>query len=156
MKKYWPLLCLTLVAAVASGALAWGSQKGWMSWMSYFMGFFLCQFALLKLFNLIQFADGFQMYDLIAKKSRIYALAYPLIELVLGLSYLAFFLPIATAILTILILGAGAVGVILALRKGLNVRCACMGTVLNVPLSTVTLTEDLGMVAMSVLLLIYT
>src|SRR6185369_63966 len=109
MKKYWPLLCLTLVAAVASGALAWGSQKGWMSWMSYFMGFFLCQFALLKLFNLIQFADGFQMYDLIAKKSRIYALAYPLIELVLGLSYLAFFLPIATAILTILILGAGAV-----------------------------------------------
>jgi hypothetical protein len=58
--------------------------------------------------------------------------------------------------LTILILGAGAVGVILALRKGLNVRCACMGTVLNVPLSTVTLTEDLGMVAMSVLLLIYT
>lgn len=119
------------------------------------MGFFLCQFALLKLFNPIQFADGFQMYDIIAKKSRIYALAYPLIELVLGLSYLAFFLPTATAILTILILGAGALGVILALMKSLNVKCACMGTILDVPLSTVTLTEDLGMVAMSILLLIY-
>src|SRR5271154_5161893 len=122
MKKYWPLVCLILVAAIAAGAIVWGREKGWMSWMSYFMGFFLCQFSLLKLFNPIQFADGFQMYDLIAKKSRIYALAYPLIELVLGLSYLAFFLPTATAILTILILGAGAVGVILALMKGLNVK----------------------------------
>jgi hypothetical protein len=155
MKKYWPLVCLILVAAASAGAIIWSSQKGWMSWMSYFMGFFLCQFALLKLFNPIQFADGFQMYDLIAKKSRIYALAYPFIELVLGLSYLAFFLTTATAILTILILGAGALGVILALMKGLDVRCACMGTVLDVPLSTVTLTEDLGMVAMSILLLIY-
>lgn len=155
MKKYWPLICLILVAGLAAGAIAWGSDKGWMSWMSYFMGFFLTQFALLKLFNPIQFADGFQMYDLLAKKSLIYALAYPLIELILGLSYLAFFLPITTAILTILILGFGAVGVIMALRKGLNVKCACMGTVLNVPLSTVTLTEDLGMVAMSILLLIY-
>jgi Methylamine utilisation protein MauE len=155
MKKYWPLICLILVAAIAAGAIVWGSQKNWMDWMSYFMGIFLCQFSLLKLFNPIQFADGFQKYDLIAKKSRVYALAYPLIELVLGLSYLAFFLPMATAIVTILILGAGAVGVILALRKGLDVRCACMGTVLDVPLSTVTLTEDLGMVAMSVLLLVY-
>lgn len=155
MKKYWPLVCLILVAAASAGAIVWGSEKGWMSWMSYFMGFFLCQFALLKLFNPIQFADGFQMYDIIAKKSRIYALAYPSIELVLGLSYLSFFLPTATAILTILILGAGALGVILALMRGLDVRCACMGTILKVPLSTVTLTEDLGMVAMSILLLLY-
>jgi|GEM_PF-4057107 len=70
MKKYWPLACLILVAAIAACALAFGSGKGW---MSYFMGFFLCQFALLKLFNPVQFADGFQMYDLIAGKSRAYA-----------------------------------------------------------------------------------
>jgi hypothetical protein len=152
MRKYWPLLCLILVAAVAAGAIDFGAKKGW---MSYFMGFFLCQFALLKLFNPIQFADGFQMYDLIAKNCRAYAFAYPLIELILGLSYLALFLPILTAILTIIILGAGAVSVIRALIKGLDVRCACMGTILDVPLSTVTLTEDLGMVAMAILLLIY-
>lgn len=150
MKKYWPLVCLILVALAAAIALTLSSGRGW---MTYFMGFFLTQFALLKLFNPIQFANGFQMYDLIAQKSRGYALAYPVIELLLGLSYLAFFLPAVTCILTIVILGIGAVGVILALKKGLDVRCACMGTILNVPLSTVTLTEDLGMVLMAILLL---
>ena len=152
MKRYWPLFCLILVAAIAAAALSMSVGR---NWMSFFMGFFLCQFALLKLFNPIQFADGFQMYDLIAKQSRIYALAYPLIELALGLSFLASFQLIAACIVTILILGVGAVGVVLALIRGLDVRCTCMGTILDVPLSTVTLTEDLGMVAMAILLLVY-
>lgn len=108
---------------------------------------------MLKLFHPQDFADGFQMYDLVAKKSRIYAYAYPLIELGLGLGYLAHIFPVLVYILTIIILGIGAVGVIKALIKGLNVRCACLGTVLDVPLSTVTLTEDLGMVAMAAILL---
>jgi len=150
MKKYWPLFCLILVAIIAAGAVESSSGKGW---MSYFMGFFLCQFALLKLFNPVKFADGFQMYDLIAQKSRTYAFAFPVIELVLGLSFLALYQTMAACIATIIIFGIGAVGVIRALMKGLNVRCACMGTILDVPLSTVTLTEDLGMIAMAVLLL---
>jgi hypothetical protein len=33
----------------------------------------------------------------------------------------------------------------------LDVRCACMGTILNVPLSTVTLTEDIGMGLMALI-----
>ncbi len=110
---------------------------------------------MLKLFNPIQFADGFQMYDLIAQKTRIYAYIYPVIELALGLSFLGFFLPVLTCIVTIIILGIGAVGVTIALMKGLDVRCACMGTVLDVPLSTVTLSEDILMIVMSLLLIIY-
>jgi hypothetical protein len=43
----------------------------------------------------------------------------------------------------------GSLGVINALRKGLDLECACMGTVLKVPLSTVALIEDLGMAAMA-------
>ena len=50
---------------------------------------------------------------------------------------------------TIVVMGFGALGVIRALRRNLDVECACMGTVLKVPLSTVALTEDLGMVAMA-------
>ena len=42
-----------------------------------------------------------------------------------------------------------ALGVISALRRGLDVNCACMGTVLKVPLSTVALTENVGMGAMA-------
>jgi hypothetical protein len=43
----------------------------------------------------------------------------------------------------------GALGVIRALTKGMNVSCACLGTVLKVPLSTVALVEDLGMAGMA-------
>lgn len=150
MIKYWPLVCLILIAVLASGAVAWGMGKGW---MSYFMGFFLCQFAFLKLIRPMQFADGFQMYDLVAEKSRAYALFYPLIELALGLAFLTMKFPIAASIATILVLGVGAAGVIRALIKGLDVRCACMGTVIDVPLSTVTLVENIGMIAMSILML---
>jgi hypothetical protein len=147
IKRYWPLLALVMVAALAAAAL--GGQKDLPAWMHYFMGFFLCQFAMLKLFHPAGFAEGFQMYDLVAKKYRIYAYLYPFIELALGLAYLSFSTPILTYILTIVIMGLGAIGVIGALRRGLDIRCACMGTVLDVPLSTVTLTEDIAMVAMA-------
>ncbi len=141
--RYWPLFALIIVAALGAAALT--SQKGVLTWMHYFMGFFLCQFAMLKLFHPSGFADGFQMYDLIAKKSRLYAYLYPVIELGLGLAYLSFIYPILTYIVTILLMGVGTFGVIKALRSGLDVRCACMGTVLDVPLSTVTLSEDIAM-----------
>lgn len=150
MMRYWPLICLILIAALAATAL---SGNIGMRWMHYFMGFFLCQFAMLKLFRPEGFADGFQMYDLIGSRVRLYAYIYPLIELGLGLGYLSFFAPFWVYWITVLVLGVGAIGVILALLKGLNVRCVCMGTILDVPLSTVTLTEDLVMVAMALFLL---
>lgn len=151
--RYWPLVCLILVAALAAFALTYGLQKSSHQWMHFFMGFFFCQFALLKLFHPADFAEGFQMYDLLAKKVALYAYIYPFLELGLGLAYLSFFYPMFTYSLTILLMAVGAVGVIKALRKGLDVRCACMGTVLDVPLSTVTLTEDIGMGLMALSLL---
>jgi hypothetical protein len=148
--KYWPLFCLLVIATLAATALYWNIGMGW---MHYFMGFFLCQFAMLKLFRPKGFADGFQMYDLIGSRVRLYAYIYPLIELGLGLGYLSFFAPFWIYWITVIVLGIGAIGVILALIKGLNIRCVCMGTVLDVPLSTVTLIEDLVMVAMAGILL---
>lgn len=144
--RYWPLIALILVAAAGATAL---TLNGLVNWMHYFMGLFLCQFAMLKLFHPSSFAEGFQKYDLVAKKFRVYAYVYPFIELILGLAYLSFSAPILTYILTIIVMGVGAVGVIGALRRGLDIRCACMGTVLDVPLSTVTLTEDIAMIAMA-------
>ena len=148
MKKigqYWPLFSLILVAALGAIALVMGTEKGSWAWMHYFMGFFLCQFAMLKLFHPLDFAEGFQMYDLVAKKFRLYAYLYPVLELALGLAYLSFSWLFATYLITILVMGIGAIGVVRALKQGLDVRCACMGTVLDVPLSTVTLSEDILM-----------
>lgn len=153
MKKYWPLFALILVSAMAASALGYGAQLGLFAQSHYFMGFFFCQFAMLKFFQPATFAEGFQKYDLVAKKFPVYAYLYPLIELGLGLSYLAFIYPTLVYIVTVLVMCIGATGVIRALKAGLDVRCACMGTVLEVPLSTVTLVEDIGMGLMALWML---
>jgi hypothetical protein len=147
IKDYWPLIALIAVSAAAAFTINSGS--GLMRWMHYFMGIFLCNFALLKLFSPQKFADGFQMYDLLAKKSRLYATIYPFLELALGLGYLSFRMNEAVYISSIILFGFSGIGVILSLRKGLKVNCACMGNILQVPLSTVTLTEDIAMVVMA-------
>ncbi|MBB3062240.1 MauE/DoxX family redox-associated membrane protein [Microbulbifer rhizosphaerae] len=149
---YWPLFSLILVSLLAGVAIAVSTRGDMIAGMHYAMGFFLCVFALLKLFHPTAFADGFEMYDLLAKRSRLYGYLYPVIELILGLGFLSMLFPQVVYAATILILGFGAIGVISALRRGLDINCPCMGSILDVPLSTVTLTEDLGMVVMAIIM----
>lgn len=153
--RYRPLWVLVLIAALGAFALMRGIQQDLFIWMHFFMGLLLCQFAMLKLFHPSNFADGFQKYDLIAKRFRGYATAYPYIELGLGLAYLSFIYITTTYLITIIVMGVSAIGVIRALKRGLDVRCACMGTILDVPLSTVTLSEDIGMGIMAILMLLF-
>jgi hypothetical protein len=154
---YIPLMvivALTLLSACAKQA-AYGGGWNWMTWMHDFMGFFLVVFSMFKFFNMEGFADGFQMYDLLAKPFRPYAYVYPFIELGLGLGYLAHWQPAVIYTATIVVMVFGSLGVINALRKDLDLECACMGTVLSVPLSTVALIEDLGMAAMAGAMLLF-
>ena len=104
---------------------------------------------MLKLFDLPGFADGFQMYDLLAQRTRTYALLYPFLELALALGWLSRWRQDLVCAATIIVMLFGAAGVFLALRRGLDVNCACLGTSLNVPLSTVALFENLGMAVMA-------
>ncbi len=155
VRKYIPLFIVVALAALGAGALQFPLDTADAhTWMHSFMGLFLLNFAMLKLFDLEGFADGFQMYDLLAKRVRPYALAYPFIELTLGLAYLAHILPAATYAVTVVVMLFGATGVFKALREGLDVNCACMGTSLNVPLSTVAIIEDVGMAAMAAAMLL--
>lgn len=153
IKRYLPLVVLVSISLLASFALAYGVNNFSLA-VHFFMGFFLCQFAMLKLFDLPSFAEGFQMYDLLAKRCKAYGYVYPFIELILGLLYFSFAFSFATNLCTIVVMGVGVISVIKALREGLDVRCACMGTNLNVPLSTVTLFEDITMIAMAAYMLI--
>jgi hypothetical protein len=154
LADYLPLIVI-LVLTMAAATARVASDDLWhaMDWMHDFMGLFLVVFSMFKFFDLRGFADGFQMYDLLAKPFRPYAYVYPFIELGLGLAYLARWQPVVTYNVTIAVMLWGAAGVLVALKKGLDINCACMGTVLKVPLSTVALVEDLGMAAMAVAML---
>ncbi len=148
-RNYLPLIIVLAVTALAASSQHYAYSSDTAAWMHEFMGFFLVIFAMLKLFDLPGFADGFQMYDLLAKPFRPYALAYPFIELALGLGYLSRWRPDIVYPATVIVMIFGALGVIRALKRGLDIHCACMGNTLKVPLSTVALTEDLGMAAMA-------
>lgn len=154
LQKYWPLAALVLVSALVATAFNVGLE-GMQGWMHGFMGFSLSVFALLKLFHPVEFADAFERYDLLGKRSRAYAYTYPVLELMLGLGFLSFAVPTLVYVLTIVVMVVGSAGVISALREGLDINCPCMGTVLKVPLSTVTLVENITMAVMALALLIY-
>lgn len=155
IKDYFPIF---LIAAYITGvAFITNTGSGgvnWMGWMANFMAGFFLVFSAFKLLDLRGFADGYASYDLLAKHWYTYGLIYPFIELTLGILYLTAWLPGTTEIITIIVMGFSSLGVINSLLKKQQFSCACLGTLLKVPLSTVTLIEDLTMVAMAVLTLL--
>lgn len=121
---------------------------------SFMAGFFIF-FSFFKLLNLQGFADAFSTYDIIAKKSRVYALIYPFIELALGVAFVLDIFPIIINIIVIIILGIGNIGVWQILKKNQVIQCACLGTIFELPMTKVTLFENSIMIIMAIISLIY-
>ena len=152
-KNYWPLILLVIVAAIGGVALNTRFQTGFNGWMHGFMGLFLFVFATLKLFDVPAFAEAFTLYDPLASKIPVYAKIFPVIEFILSLGFLSQIWIIPTYILTIIVYAINIIGVFKVIRDKTKMYCPCMGTILKVPLSIVTLVEDVLMVLMSLFLL---
>ncbi len=150
LAAYWPLLVIAAYIAIASlaGAVSSG-QIQWQAWMTNFMAGFFLVFSAFKFLDLRGFAGAYASYDWLAQRWYGYGFVYPFLELGLGLAYLFRIEPTLTHAATIALMGFSSLGVISALRKTQRIPCACLGTVLKVPMSTITLVEDLGMVAMA-------
>lgn len=155
-ETYQPLLLIASYIALASfaGTTAVGRAGfDWSVWMTNAMAGFFLVFSAFKFLNLKGFAEAYATYDLGAKAWAPWGYIYPFLELLLGCAYLfRWNLPL-THVATILLMGFSSLGVIQALSKKQTIRCACLGTVLNVPMSTITLVEDLAMVGMAALAL---
>ena len=125
-----------------------------MLFMNHFMAGFFIVFSFFKFLNLRAFADSYAMYDIIAKKIPVYGYVYPFIELLLGIAFLTAFNPFLTNVATIIIMGISSIGVIESVLNKKKIQCACLGTVFNLPMSSITIVEDLLMVSMSLIMLI--
>ena len=123
-------------------------------WMRHFMAGFFIVFAGFKLLDVRGFADGYAMYDVIAQRWRGWGLVYPFVELGLGLAYLTDVAPYWTNVATIVVLGISAIGVIRSVLDRRAIKCACLGTGFDLPMTTVTIVEDVGMVAMAAAMLL--
>ena len=117
--------------------------------MRYFMAGFFLVFSFFKLLDINAFANAYSGYDLLAKQWRGWGLIYPFVELALGIAYLAQFNPLLTHWVTVIVMDFSAIGVIRAVASKTQIQCACLGTVFKLPMSSVTIVEDVGMVLMA-------
>lgn len=152
LKTYRPLLMIagyiTAAALAAAVDTATWDVDG-MVFMRVFMAGFFLVFSFFKLLDLKGFADAYAGYDLLAMKWRGYGYVYPFVELGLGLAFAFNFFPLVVNGLTLVVMGFSTLGVVKALADRKTIRCACLGTVLNLPMTTVTVVEDLMMVSMA-------
>lgn len=147
---YYPLLLLAtfLFGVVGLVELRIGAFDPTRA-MQNFMGAFFGAFAFFKLLDLRGFADSYRMYDIVARRLPAYGYVYPFIELGLGAAYIAGFQPTAVNFITLAVMSVSSIGVIQSVLQKRKIRCACLGTVFNLPMSTVTLVEDGLMIAMA-------
>ena len=151
-QTYKPLLILLayLLLVIFAASIASGHFQ-LMEAMRLFMGGFFVAFSFFKMLDLRGFADAYRSYDLVAKAWPSYGYVYPFIELTLGHAYLAAWQPFGVNLATAFIMGISLLGVIKAVTSRQTIRCACLGTVFNLPMSTVTIIEDGLMLAMALL-----
>lgn len=153
-RDYVPLM--TVIGIIILATLAVCAKIGFTpaNLLGYSMGFFFLVFGLFKVLDLQMFAMGYREYDIIAKRIPAWGFAYPFVELGLALAYLAGldspWIHGLTAALSLVVV----ISVALKLKKREVIMCVCLGNVLKVPLTYVSLVEYLAMGLMAVAMLV--
>ncbi|NMN05540.1 MULTISPECIES: glutaredoxin [unclassified Novosphingobium] len=149
------LLAITALMALATSQAAFGTPFTLRA-AEWFVGMSMAVLALLKLQDIGRFATMFLGYDLLARRWVPYATLYPFAEALAGLLMIAGVWTWLSAPVALFIGTVGAVSVFKAVyidRREL--KCACVGGSSNVPLGFVSLTENIGMVAMALWMLVH-
>ena len=155
LSTYKPLLLIILFILLVSILSTNKTPFQFMKWMSNFMGGFFITFSFFKFLDINGFSNSFASYDIIAKKWKGYGKIYPFIELAIGIAYLIELPAVITNSVCILILTASTIGVVQAVVGKKKIQCACLGTVFNLPMSTVTIIENSTMIIMASFSLIF-
>ena len=149
-----PLFLIFTFLLGVNGLNAVVYQLSYEAFMLDFMAGFFLVFSFFKFLDLKGFVSAFSGYDPIANRISVYGWIYPFIELILGLLLLTNIGVNLALYATLFILGATTIGVIQQLRQRNTIVCACLGSVLNLPMTEATLIENLVMILMAGMLLI--
>lgn len=146
LKDFRPLILIfaAVVGFTAVMQLLYGEGRFEFA-MRMFMGAFFAVFGGFKLLNLKNFALAYGKYDLLAMRSNFYAHFYPFVEVALAALYFADLGGVYRDVFTLLLMSFSAFGVYLKVRKKEQIPCACLGMVFVLPMTWVTLIEDLLM-----------
>jgi copper chaperone CopZ len=126
------------------------------TWMPNFMAGFFLVFSFFKLLDIKGFASAYSMYDVIAKRWKAYGYIYPFIELGLGIAYILYSDNLVTHLITAIVMFVSLVGVVQSVLNKNEIKCACLGTGFNLPMSYVTIIEDGLMLLMAAAMYYFT
>lgn len=141
---YYPLLLVMVLIAVVP--LATGTFMGWM--MGFMAGFYIV-FGAFKLLDVPAFARSYSQYDIIAKHFKPWGYMYPFVEVALGFGFLFWIDMITLSWIALGLSLIGAIGALQVVSAKQTIQCACLGTVFNLPMSFVTIVENVGMAVMA-------
>lgn len=154
LQTYKPvLLIFTYITAITLLVQLKNETFDAMEAMRHFMAGFFLTFSFFKMLDLKGFAESYVMYDVIARRIPAWAYLYAFVELGLGVANLINFSPTITNWTTLIVMSVSIIGVLQTVLNKKAIRCACLGAVFNLPMSTVTIIEDGLMIAMSAAML---
>ena len=145
LKPLFIILGYILIASILLNYKNWNSSNA----MLDFMGLFYIIFSFFKILDIKGFSISFSMYDPLAKQAPIYGYIYPFIEVLLGMMFLIRFEVNIALILTVIVLGITTIGVTQTLINKRSIKCACLGTTLNLPMTEATFIENALMIIMA-------
>jgi|JI10StandDraft_1071094.scaffolds.fasta_scaffold359078_2 hypothetical protein len=153
-KTYFPLGLITFYILLVTLLVQW-NHGSWAShkFMYDFMSAFFIVFSFFKLLNLQGFKEAYSTYDVVAMKWPVYGYIYPFIELSFGVLYLTRTSIQLTNITMIAVMAIASIGVTKALIQKRAIQCACLGTILNLPMTKISLFEDILMGSMAIFML---
>ena len=149
LKPLFIILGYIFITSILLNYKDWNSSNA----MLDFMGLFYIIFSFFKILDIKGFSMSFRMYDPIAKQAPIYGYIYPFIEVLLGMMFLIRFEINIALILTVIVLGITTIGVTQVLVSKRSIKCACLGTTLNLPMTEATFIENALMIIMAFLLI---
>jgi len=165
IKAYWPLILVLTFIVFGTFHLGWvrGDFNFWLtefstsfsvnSLMLDFMGLFFMAFAFFKLLDVKAFADAYLSYDIPTKIWPTWGYIYPFVELAFGILLLHRIELFWTNIAIAIVLGLSIIGVIQSVMQKRQIKCACLGTGFNLPMSQVTIIEDGLMILMALVMI---
>lgn len=154
-ETYKPILLIFLYLIMTTlGVQLVSRQWDFMAWMRHFMAGFFLVFSFFKLLNIRAFAESYAMYDVIASRFKIWGYIYPFLELIIGLLFLFNIQIKVTNWFTLMLMSISITGVISSVLNKRKIKCACLGDVFNLPMSTVTIIEDALMILMSLIMIL--
>ena len=152
---YKPVIYLFAVAALTALAISIGflGGIGWIT-LGHFISVSMILLGMQKLRDVDGFTTMFLNYDLLARRWVPYATIYAFVETGAGILMTGMLLTWLAAPAALFIATVGAVSVFKAVYVDKReLKCACVGGGSNVPLGFVSLTENLMMMGMALVML---